>query len=183
MTLEYAEARERYVILLLGVVDRPIPTIWHIEKELFVLSRSNTIVQEVFNFEKHYNGPFSQVLKEVVEEPVTFENAYAFDERGYYLTETGKRIFKQIVQEYKSDERFVQLTNALKMVRNLYDRLSQDELLFLIYVTYPEYTKFSNISDKLLRDKNKRKQLASDLLRKGLITESRYKELLRFKYE
>jgi hypothetical protein len=183
MTLEHAEVRERYVILLLGVVDRPVPSIWHVEKELFILSQSNPIVQGVFNFEKHYNGPYSQVLKEVVEEPISFENAYKFDERGYYLTDTGKRIFKQIVKEYKNDERFVQLINALKMIRNLYDKLSNDELLFLIYITYPAYIKYSNISDKLLRDKNKRKQLASDLLRKGLITEIRYNELLEANYD
>ena len=169
---------EKYIILLLGVVDRPVPSIWHVEKELFILSKSNPKIQQFFEFEKHYNGPYSQVLKEVVEEPLYYEGAFALNENGLYLTTSGKRIFKHLIEENKSDKKFVELINALKLIRDLYDKLSVEELLFLIYVTYPEYTKFSNISDKLLKNKEKRKQLSKSLLRKGIVTEKRYKELV-----
>ena len=87
---------EKYIILLLGVVDRPVPSIWHVEKELFILSKSNPKIQQFFEFEKHYNGPYSQVLKEVVEEPLYYEGAFALNENGLYLTTSGKRIFEHV---------------------------------------------------------------------------------------
>jgi hypothetical protein len=169
---------EKYVILLLGVGNRPVPSMWHVEKELFILSKSNSKIQKFFEFEKHYNGPYSQVLKEVVEEPLYFADAFALNEKGLYLTPSGKKIFNRLLEENKLDKKFTELVSALKLIRSLYDELSVEELLFVVYITYPEYTKFSNISDKVLKNKEKRKQLSKNLLRKRLITEKRYKELI-----
>jgi len=169
---------ERYIILLLGVVDRPIPSIWHLEKELFILSKSNPIVQKFLEFERHYHGPYSQVLKEVVEEPIHFENAFILDKDGIHLTSYGKKIFNKLVEENRENKKFMEFLHALKLIRNLYDKLSVEELLFLIYITYPEFTKLSSISDRLLKNKVKRHQILRSLLRKGIITEKRYKELV-----
>jgi hypothetical protein len=47
-----------------------------------------------------------------------------------------------------------------------------------VYITYPDYTEFSNVSDRLIKDPKKRAQLSESLLRKGVITEERYKELI-----
>jgi hypothetical protein len=172
---------ERYIILLLGVIERPIPSILHIEKELFILSKTHPLVQQFFNFEKHYKGPYSQVLKEVIEEPAVYEDAYVYSDEGISLSLSGKKIFNNVLKENKNEGRFIELINALKLIRNLYDKLSEDEMMFLIYVTYSEYTKLSNVSDRLLKDKNKRRQLSENLLKKGLITEERYKELIAWR--
>jgi hypothetical protein len=67
----------------------------------------------------------------------------------------------------------------MKMIRELYDKLSKDELLFLIHVTFPEFRKRSTYFDKLLA---KKKKLAKSLLKKGLITEKRFKELASYNY-
>lgn len=67
---------------------------------------------------------------------------------------------------------------ALQLVRQMYDPLSKDELLFLIYVTYPNYIEFSSEYDRLVRDKRNRKHLADNLLEKGLVTRARYDELI-----
>jgi hypothetical protein len=45
-------------------------------------------------------------------------------------------------------------------------------------VTYPEYVELSSIYDRLVKDKEKRMQLSESLLKKGLITADRYKELI-----
>ncbi|MGQ4834479.1 MAG: hypothetical protein ACP6IS_11380, partial [Candidatus Asgardarchaeia archaeon] len=77
---------------------------------------------------------------------------------------------------YCSIPRFKQFLALMGMVRDLYDRLSVDELLFLIYITYPKYIKYSIKYKDLMR---KKKSLAESLLRKGLITPKRYEEILR----
>lgn len=173
------EEIERYVVLLLGVIDRPVPSMWHLEKEIFMLSRASPKVQEFFNFEKHYNGPYSPILQEVVTEPLLYKDAYEYDENGKVsLTSHGKTIFRQIKHENKDNEKFDALITLLELIRQLYDKLSRDELLFLIYRTYPEYIDFSNVYDKLVLDMRTRIRLAESLLHKGLVTEERYKELI-----
>ncbi|MFA5214180.1 MAG: hypothetical protein WC406_12650 [Methanoregula sp.] len=64
---------------------------------------------------------------------------------------------------------------AMKMVRELYDKLTPEELLLLVYDTYPEYQKRSNIFDNIQKSK---KKLADSLMTKGYIDEDRYEDLM-----
>ena len=73
--------------------------------------------------------------------------------------------------------RFRRLLATLKMIRELYDRLSKEELLTLIYLSYPEYRERSDISERLLAP-DKRKETARKLLKKGLITEEKCREMV-----
>jgi len=77
---------------------------------------------------------------------------------------------------FKDDPNFKKLHEAMKLIRKLYDKLSRDELLLLVYATYPEYKIKSNVYDRIYK---KRKELAFSLLKKGLITRKRYEELIR----
>ncbi len=166
------------MVLLLGVVGAPVPTEWHMQKELFILSKFNPKIQQFFNFEKHLQGPYSQSLYEEIREPVVNKDLYTFDPSGaIHLTLEGKRKFNEWETEFKSNKKFMQLLNAMKLARNIYDKLSKDELLFLIYLTYPQYIKFSNIYNRLVKEKGT--QLAKSIYKKGLITEERYVELIR----
>jgi hypothetical protein len=172
------EQREKYIILLLGASSKPIPSMWHIQKELFILTKFNPKVQSLFNFEKHYQGPYSQSLQALIEEPAHHEDAYTYDQRGYRLTEFGKVIYEGIISEYKTNEKFTELLNALRMIREMYDPLSKDELLFLVYVTYPEFAEASQEYDRLVNDKHNRLRLARGLFARGVVTEERYQELI-----
>ena len=170
---------EKYIILLLGVISKPIPTLWHVQKEMFILSNVNPKIQEFFNFEKHYEGPYSQVLQDFIKDPFYFDRAYASSSAGISLTQSGKQIFEDMKKQYGANERFQRLLTAMKLTRTIYDKLSKDELLFLIYITYPDYIELSNIYNELVNDKEKKKQLATSLLRKEMITQKRYEELIR----
>lgn len=44
------EAME-YIILLLGVDNKPVPSMLHLQMELFILSKVNPKLQALFNFE------------------------------------------------------------------------------------------------------------------------------------
>jgi len=172
------EAIERYLILLLGVVDRPIPSKEHLQKELFILSRANPRISEILKFDRHYKGPYSQEIDELIKSPSYYGGAFSVDKKGLCcLTEKGKKIYENLVRSHCEDERFKALLAAMKMVRELYDKLSVDELLFLIYVSYPEYRERSIFFEKLL---SRKKELAESLLRKGLITKKKFEELLSY---
>ena len=142
---------EEYIVFLLGVGDRAVPTIWHLQKEFFILTKMRPKAQKLFNFVKHYEGPFSQVLQDSIKEPMYYEEAFV--SRGnseIYLTLEGRKKFCELKDKYSGDEKFAQILNSLKLIREIYDKLSKEELLFLIYVTYPEFVEFSSAYDKLV---------------------------------
>ncbi len=170
------ELIERYIILLLGVEDKPIPSILHLEKELFILSKFNPRMGEYIHFEKHYEGPYSPEVKELVEDPLYFSNAWIIENKRIKLNQEGKLIFRKLVEMFKDNPNFQKLLSVMKLIRKLYDRLSRDELLLLVYATYPEYKMKSKVYDRIYK---KRKELALSLLKKGLITRKRYEELIR----
>lgn len=175
--LDIVKVIEKYLILLLGAVDRPISTQVHLQKEFFILSKTIPKISEYVVFEKHYKGPYSNDLKEVSNEPVYLSDCFTHDFDGFYLTDKGKDYYNKFVEFNTNDGKFIEFLAIVRMIRELYDKLSEEELLFLIYITYDEYTEYSAVSDKLLSP-NKKKYLANKLLKKGAITESRYKELM-----
>ena len=176
--IDDVEITERYLILLLGVVDRPIPSPVHIQKELFLLSKANQKIAEFITFIKHYKGPYSANLDDLSKDPAYYSDAFQFDRyKRLYLTDEGKKIYDKFVKENISNERFNEFLSLIKMTRELYDKLSENELLFLIYATYGEYTEKSDISNRLLSSAS-RKKFTKSLLEKGLISEERAKELI-----
>ena len=130
-----AEFVERYMILLLGVNDDSLPSDLHLQKEIFLLSNFKEIVAESFNFQKHYFGPYSQVLDEALKNPAYFPSAFNFNEKRIFLTNTGKKEFISMVKKFSKEKDFQIILSSLKLLRSLYDKLTRDELLFLIYET------------------------------------------------
>lgn len=170
---------EEYIVSLLGVEDRPVPTIWHLQKEFFILTKMRPKAQRLFNFVKHYEGPYSQVLQDSAKEPMYFEDSFISKGNGeIYLTTQGRKTFEEIKEKYSNTEKFSQVLNSLKLIRDIYEKLSKEELLFLIYVTYPEFVEFSSAYDKLVKNTQRRIQLLESLLKKGLVTKGRYEELI-----
>lgn len=176
--IDDAEIIERYVILLLGSADRPIPSPEHLQKEIFVLSKSNPKISDFIFFDKHYKGPYSSDLNDATKDPSFYSNAYELDRnQRLHITPKGVDIYKKLIKENIDNPRFKDFLSMIKMVRSLYDKLTVRELLFLIYITYDEYTQKSSISKELLSPQNRRKY-SKKLLEKGLITEKRYNELV-----
>jgi len=179
--MQTARGIERYIIVLLGVLDRPVPTELHLQKELFILSKAVKQIKDFIIYERHHEGPFSADLHDVSFSPIFYPNAYIRDYKsGYILKPEGKEIFQKIVAANSNSPEFVEFLAMSKMVRELYDNLSRDELLLLIYSTYKEYTEFSTVSERILEPKT-RERLAKGLLKKGVITEERFKEIMESK--
>lgn len=172
------EIAEECLILALGVSKNPVPSKVHIQKELFILSNAIKSIQDVFDFRKHYLGPYSQLLSDIIDSPLYFPRALNIDGKNIKLSTNGHAVFSKLKSKYNKEE-FEKLITAFKFVRNLYDKLSERELMFLIYETYPQYTELSKVSDRLLNNKSARKNIISGLYRKGVITKERYEELMK----
>jgi len=168
------EEIERYLILLLGVVDKPIPSREHLQKELFIATQVNPTMAQFIYFEAYYNGPFSPDVEDVVENPLYYTGAY-FVGKEIELSDKGKEIFKQLNDKYAKNTRFRKFVASLRMIREFYDKLTKDELLLLIHIAYPKYIQYSSVYDKLMRRKEK---IVKKLYDKGAITKKRYLEIL-----
>lgn len=175
--MDSLEIVERYIVLLLGVKERPIPSELYLQKEIFLLSNLKKSLQEEFNFKKHYYGPFSQILKESLRSPSYLKDAFDFKNKEIFLAKNGKKEYSNMVKKYRKKKEFINVLTSLKLIREMYEKLNSEELLFLVYETYPEYTKFSKISDALIKNKNKRRKIIESIFSKSVITERRYQEL------
>jgi len=175
--MDSSERIERYLILLLGIKEDLSLSDLFLQKEMFLFSNFKEDLKDDLSFEKHYYGPYSQVIEEAILNPSHISNAFGCEGKRIFLTEEGKKEFREMIKNNSDKDEFIKLLSGIKLIRNIYDKLSGNELLFLIYETYPEYTKFSKISDNLTKNETTRKRVIDGLFSKGIITEKRYEEL------
>jgi hypothetical protein len=176
------KALEKFILLTLGAVDRPI-SILHLEKEVFLLWNFHPDIRQYLNFVKHYKGPFSQEISKIVHHPFYLEGCWEYvppqksnDLGGGFvgLTQSGRIEYQRMYSAAKNKESLLPLLSGINIVRNLYDNLSYEELLLLIYDTYPEYTEFSKVSKEIER---KKIYIAQKLLKDGIIGTERFDEM------
>jgi hypothetical protein len=118
------EGIERYTVLLLGAVDRPIPSFLHLQRELFVISGRDHggITKEAYQGQDQYPDLDVEPTKRL----------YERDQKGnFHITPMGKKAYNELVKVYRSDLKFRELINRTKLVRELYDKMSEEELLYL----------------------------------------------------
>lgn len=175
---------ENFILLVIGMCDRKI-SLLHLEKEVFLLWNFDKSIKPYLNFIKHFRGPFSKEIQETVFNPFYLEEdwIYAPPKKGDNLSggyvgisDKGKIEYKKLLEKIKKREDFLHLITGIKMVRELYDNLTVEELLLLIYDTYPEYISNSSV----YKDIEKKKiRLAENLKKKGIVDFDRYVSLTR----
>ncbi|MDE4908793.1 hypothetical protein L0665_09255 [Methanogenium marinum] len=171
LSFEQEEAiRNKFIAILLSGADRPIKNKINFQKELFLFSKSFPKFFEFFEFIPHYYGPYSSSAADSID---NHDDYFVSDTKGIYLTAEGKNLAEESIQEFTQENR-EKIIISLNIVRSLYDSLTSDELMFLVYKTYG-YTEKSDKIDSLLKNKE---YLAGRLLKKGVITEKRYRELI-----
>lgn len=186
---DYQKGLEHFILLLLGALDREI-SLLHLEKESFLLWNFHPSIKKYMNFIKYYRGPFSKEIEEAVKNPQILQNHwhYKYPKRNDYLSggyirispiglEKYHMLVKEI-EEYSKESEDVQLLyllSGIKMVRRLYDALTMEELLLLIYEVYEKYTEKSNVYKEI---ESKKEKLTLNLFRKGIIDQEKYKELI-----
>ncbi|RLI60226.1 MAG: hypothetical protein DRO67_09290 [Candidatus Asgardarchaeum californiense] len=172
---------ENFILLVLGMSDRRL-SLLHLEKEVFLLWNFHKKIKPYLKFIKHYRGPFSKEIQETVLNPMYLEGYWNYISSrdrisgGYVqLTPKGRQEYERLVEKLQNNDEMLHLLAGIKMVRELYDKLSLEELLLLIYDTYPEYTERSEVWKDI---KKKKSQLAISLKRKGVASDERYLSLV-----
>jgi hypothetical protein len=174
---------ENFVLLVIGAVNRPI-SILHLEKEVFLLWNFHPAIKAYLHFIKHYRGPFSVEIERIAKNPFYLENCWDYippkkgdDLSGGYLilNPKGEMEYSKLFEQANSNLSLQHLLTGIKMVRELYDNLTLEELLLLIYDTYPEYRERSNVYFKI---HDKREILAKRMRNKGIIDDERFNLLM-----
>lgn len=176
---------ENLILLVLGAKDIKI-SILHLEKEVFLIWNFHPSIKVYLNFIEHYRGPYSPEITETIREPMYLDNCWVYippKDKDYIsggyvkLTFKGRNEYNRIlrtIKESQNDE-LMHLLTAINIARQLYDELSLDELLLLIYDTYPRYTKASEEYNRINKD---RISIAKQLKDKGIIDIKRYYSLV-----
>ena len=178
-----SRALEHLILLLLGAHDQKI-SILHLEKETFFLWNFHPDIKKFMNFISHYRGPYSEEIEQIIRNPFNLINCWTYIPPARYdtltggyveLTPKGRHEYQRLYAASSANPQMEPILAAMKMVRELYDKLTPEELLLLIYDTYPEYQKKSNVFDGIQKSK---KRLADNLVKKGFIDEDRYADLV-----
>jgi len=178
-----SRALEHLILLLLGAEDQKI-SILHLEKEAFFIWNFHPDIKKFMRFISHYRGPYSEEIEQIIRNPFYLVDCWTYIPPARYdtltggfveLTRHGKNEYQRLYIASSANPQMGPILAAMKMVRELYDKLTPEELLLLIYDTYPEYQKKSNVFDDIQKSK---KRLAENLVKKGYIDEERYEDLM-----
>jgi hypothetical protein len=178
-----ARALEHLILLLLGARDQKI-SLLHLEKEAFFLWNFHPDIKNFMSFISHYRGPYSEEIQQAIRSPFHLIDSWIYTppakhdilSGGYIeLTSYGRHEYKRLHTASSANPRMEPILAAMTMVRELYDKLSPEELLLLIYDTYPEYQKKSDVFESIRKSK---KRLADNLVKKGFIDKDRYEDLM-----
>lgn len=105
---------EQYLILLLGVKSKPIPSRFHLQKEMFILLNTIPRLQQFIKFRKHYYGPHSLDIKEHIDEPLYFSNPFKIhSNQRIELTKSGKEIYEKLNNEFKDNPKFQKIIKIM----------------------------------------------------------------------
>lgn len=173
---------ESLVLLIIGASRSPI-SLLHLQKETFLLWNFHPYMKEFLHFVKHYRGPFSSEIEKAVLYPRYLEKCWSYTpprdmlSGGYVkITSQGITKYRDMYQKAQKNPNLRVLLSGIRAVRELYDKLNEEELLLLIYDTYPEYKLRSSVSNSVF---NRRKFLAKEIYEKGFIDNERMESLIK----
>jgi len=131
-----------------------------IQKIMFLISNNIEELTEQFNFENYLIGPYSEIVDEELEQ-LKIEG---FVRRGYrhILTSYGRRLAEYYEQRLPENYR-----RMIFDMKQLLNDLSEDEILGIIYSTFPDTIVESVYYDDIYK---KRFDIAINLFNKNKIT-------------
>ena len=135
------EVVETYILLFLGVENKPIPSILHLEKEFFILSNYKPFLKEFFVFSESSIGPFSDLIRDLVEYPTHLDQAWEIENGRIKITKKGEKLFNKVLQKYEKDKEFIEILEVIKNIRRIIERMDKKDLLFLFQIIFPNYFK------------------------------------------
>ncbi len=160
---------QKYILLLLNSNDADlISGKTKLMKELFYISQNIPELEDEADFEPDNYGPSSDI---VVSDLEKLDILQLIDNKNenYSLTELGKRISKKILSSIDKEE-----LEIIEDMKRLFSDLTYDEMLGLVYFSYPEMTKVSLVKSQI---EDKREKIALGLLKKGKVSIAKAAEI------
>jgi len=161
----------RLVLAMLGAEDAaPVPRKLWLQKELFYLARNKERMREALEFIPYLQGPWSEPTEQAMVDLRTM-GLVDFDRYGGHLalTSAGIAAYRLVAEKIPFD-----LREEVAEVKRLMNDLTENELLLLVYETYPQMTNRSVVREKAMVD---RVQYARRLFRKDKVSLERAAEL------
>lgn len=163
---------KKYSLLLLNAIDNePIKGKTIFMKELFLISKNILELEEITDFEADNYGPSSDYVSNTLEDLEVVKLLNKINGR-YMLTDSGKEIVDIIKKDISENE-----IDMIEDMKRLCNNLNTDEILALVYYTYPEMTIESLVKDKI---ESKREKIALSLLKKGKVSIGKASEIAGF---
>jgi len=167
--LEDMSELQQYIVLLLSSNNKEsIKGNTWFQKELFLIAKNITEIEEEASFISDFYGPFSENAKEQLSE-LELDEIVGKDGNKMFLSKLGFQVAQKI--EQKTPKQRLEMISDFK---NLLNDLNEDEVLTIIYFTFPEFTEESLVLDRI--NKN-RKSVALKLYKKEKISVQRAAEI------
>lgn len=149
-----------WVLAFLYVSGGRVPSRIHLQKALFIASRHLEELRESLEFRAYRMGPWDEEVSDSLENAVVSGLVYEARD-GIYLTDAGRSRAESVWRELSDSARKV-----LANIAGFVNKMTEDELLLYVYTVY-SYGEESDVINRLLQ---RRRELAVDMLRKGLIS-------------
>jgi len=158
-----------YILLLLRENDfEPVKGKLWLQKEMFIILSNLDKLRSFIDFEPYFFGPHSESV-EVNLEQLVKSGLVKFEGSKILLTPLGKDVANLLAS--RASRKNLEIVREAKKLLN---DLSKDELLALIYFTFPEMAKESL---EIQNVKKRRKELALKLYKKGKVSLSKAAEI------
>jgi predicted HTH domain antitoxin len=167
MVNELNEVQKVILSLLYSKNAEPIKGATWFQKEMFLISKNFSDIEEDLSFDAYLFGPDSEVADDELSE-LKKRKFVEMQGNKIALTKEGKDFAKKV---YSEDTKKKEIIDRFKEFLN---DLSLDELLVFIYFSYPEMTQESTVFQEI---KTKRVPLATALVRKNKISTQKAAEI------
>ncbi len=145
--LDLLSKTEKVTLALLGLDDKPIKGKVWFQKELFLISKLDSEIQDEIEFEPHHYGPYSYDADYKLQN-LESEDLIEIIGNEIYLTKKSEVLIALIIKSMPKEE-----LEFLKRIKNSLNDLSMMELLAFIYQTNKDMTTQSVQLQSVLKNK------------------------------
>ena len=126
---------------LIGSNNESVKDKTHFQKEIFLIAINDEKLWNKANFIAHSFGQYSEPAEESLRNLRGYE---LVAENNIRLSSFGKEIYESLKASLPKEKR-----EMIRDFKNLLNNLNQDELLVLMYYTYPEFSVESTVKEKI----------------------------------
>ena len=171
---DMSELQKIMVILLYSNGEEPIigktkfDKELKLQKEVFLVSQNISEIGKESSFDADYYGPYSETVVEEFK-GLALDDVVQDNQTSIRLLPLGKEIAKELVKSYNK-----KILDIVSDFKKLLNNMSQEEILTLIYTSFPDYTEESVVKEDVMKNRIK---VAIQLYKKGKISLERASEI------